>query len=110
MSWTGQKILIGSYSPGAIPGVITEVDLLPVAGDLTTIATVLQQKGCSRRRVKGKIYVVSVAAYEAYVTDYLAGTTGSLDDVTGTFAIEDIGEPNYVQDDCVFFDCTWIEV
>ena len=109
MSWTDAKILLGTYRPGAVAPVITETKLLPGA-TLTTIATVLQQTGAGRRRIKGKVYVTALSGYEAYVTDMYAGTTGAVLAATGTYMIEALGNPEYIQDDCVEFDCTWVEV
>jgi len=54
--------------------------------------------------------VSTISDYEDYIDDYVAGTTGSLDFVSGTFMIEDLSDPTYIQDDCIFFECGWIEV
>ena len=110
MSWTGQAILIKTYKPGIFAPAITEVEILPNAADVTQLSTVIQQKGSPRRRVRGRIYVTSISGYDEYVSDYKAGTTGPLDFVTGNYMIEDLSDPTYVQDDCIFFECGWIEV
>jgi len=110
MSWTGQAILIKTYKPGIMPAAIVETDILPNGSDFSAISSVIQQKGRPRKRVRGRIYVSTISDYEDYIDDYVAGTTGSIDFVSGTFMIEDLSDPTYMQGDCIFFECGWIEV
>lgn len=111
---TALKILIGTLRPGAIPANVIEVPLLPDSTDIDAIASVLQQTGTLRKRVKGKLYVSAIASYTAYVTDYRAGTTRTLtiDDtgIAATYMIESLGEPEFIQSDAIFFDICWVEV
>jgi len=111
---TALKILIGSLKPGVTSSSLTEVDLLPDPANLSAVSTVIQQQGRKRRRVKAKLYVPSVSAYDSFVADLNAGTeaTLALDDtgISDTYMIESLGDPEFIQSNAVFFDITWLEV
>ena len=111
---TALKILVGTLRHNVQPAPLTEVQLLPDAADLSAVSTVIQQQGRGRRRIKAKLYVTSSGAYDSFVTDLNAGTSRTLtigDAVTGeTYMIEELGEPEFVQNNVIFFDIVWLEV
>jgi hypothetical protein len=111
---TALKILVGTLKPNVMEAPLTEAQLLPDPAALGTICTVVQQQGRGRKRVKAKLYVSSVAAYESFVTDLNAGTSRTLtigDAVTAaTYMIESLGEPEFIQANAIFFDIVWLEV
>lgn len=111
---TALKILVGSLKPGVTAGTISEIDLLPDPADLSAITTVLQQGGHKRLRVKAKLYVSSMAAYNAFVDDLNLGTSRVLTisdtGISAAYVIESLGDPDFVQSDCIEFDIVWVEV
>jgi hypothetical protein len=111
---TALKILIGTLKPGATSANLTEVALLPDPAALSAISTVIQQAGRKRLRVKAKLYVSTVSAYNSFVDDYNAGTgrTLNIDDtgISDTYMIESLGDPDFVQYNLVEFDIVWLEV
>lgn len=115
-TWGGTtlKILIGTLKPGVTSGPLTEVDLLPNPANLSAVSTVIQQQGRKRSRVKVKLYVTSITAYEALVDDLNLGREAALviEDagINGTYIIESLGEPEFIQSNAAFFDATWMEV
>ncbi|MDD3895069.1 MAG: hypothetical protein PHU36_08650 [Syntrophomonadaceae bacterium] len=115
-TWNGTeiKILVDTMRPGFTSGPLTEIPLLPDPTNLSAVSTVIQQQGRKRKRVKGKLYVETMSEFDAFEDDMNAGTEATLDidgtTINGTYMIEFLGEPEYMQDDCVFFDVTWIEV
>lgn len=107
------KVQVGTWKPGILPAVFQEIQLIPDATNLTVVASVLQQGGRPRRRATGRVYVSSMTAYEALVTSYLTGTAQTLadgDSVNASYMIESIGEPEYKQNNAIFFDIAFVEV
>lgn len=115
-TWGGTtlKILIGTLKPGIAIQTLTEIPLLPDPTALSAISTVIQQQGKKRNRVKAKLYVDSSTAYDAFVSDMNLGTEATLTitdtGIAETYVVESLGEPEFIQDNCVFFDVTWVEV
>lgn len=111
---TALKILVGTLRHAVIAPPLTEVQLLPDPAALSTISTVVQQAGRGRLRVKAKLYVSAYGDYDAYVTDINAGTSRTLTidntGIAGTYMIELLGEPEFIQANVIFFDITWLEV
>lgn len=111
---TALKILVGTMRHAVIAPPLIEVQLLPDPAALSTISTVVQQAGRGRLRVRAKLYVSAYGDYDAYVADINAGTnrTLNIDDtgIAGTYMIESLGEPEFIQSDAIFFDITWLEV
>lgn len=108
------KIIYKTLRHAVIAPPLTEVQLLPDPAALSTISTVVQQAGRGRLRVRAKLYVSAYGDYDAYVTDINAGTSRTLtiDDtgVAGTYMIESLGEPEFIQANVIFFDITFMEV
>jgi hypothetical protein len=111
---TELKILVGSAKIDAKPSPLVEIEVLPDPNALGDIATVIQQKGRRRAKVRARLIVTSMSEYNAFVTDMDAGTTRLLViEITGTSGnhkIESVGEPEYKRHDMIFFDVVWIEV
>ncbi|MEA1961286.1 MAG: hypothetical protein U9N81_08470 [Bacillota bacterium] len=108
------KVIIGSWRPGIPSANVSEIALLPDPADLAKAASVIQQGSCLRNRVKGKLYVSSMTDYNFFVTAMLAGTSATLNDtdvdLSGSYMIESLGEPEYKQSDVIFFEITFVEV
>ncbi len=114
-TWNGTalQVLHGSWRPGIPSNHINEIALIPDAADLSAQASVIQQGGRLRKRVKAKLYVTGMTAYNNFVNYYLAGTSGTLadgDTLNGSYMIESMGEPEYINDSAVFFDIVFVEV
>ncbi|MGE5390910.1 MAG: hypothetical protein ACM3PE_07585 [Deltaproteobacteria bacterium] len=114
-TWNGTtlQVLHGSWRPGIPSTHINEIALIPDALDLSAKASVVQQGGRLRQRVKAKLYVTSMTAYNGFLNSYLAGTSGTLadgDTLNGSYMIESMGEPEYINDVVVFFDIVFVEV
>ena len=111
---TTLKILVDSLRPGHTPGSLTEIALLPDPANLGSISTVVQQQGRKRKRVRAKLYVASMSEYDALVYDMNLGIQKmlSIDDTTvnAIYVIEEVGEPEFIQNNVTFFDVTWVEV
>lgn len=110
---TALKIKVDTLVPGVRPGPLTEIALLPDPAALSTISTVVQQQGKSRKEIRCTLYLASMTAYDSFVTDMDAGTqrTLTIDDtnIAATYIIKDIS-PAYVQDNLTWCDITWLEV
>ncbi len=108
------NIIVGSLSPYVTQPVLTEIALLPDPLDLSAVSTVIQQQGRKRKRVKAKLRFESLNDYVALVSDFDTGTKRTLSDsasgISGEYLIENIGEPEFVQDDCIFAEVAWLEV
>ena len=110
---TSLKVLVGSWRPSVHSEQLTEVALIPDAHSFSAVCSVLQQGGTLRKRVKGKLYVSSMTDYQAFVTAKLTGTAATLadsDTLNASYMIESLGEPDYKQDNVIFFDITFVEV
>lgn len=108
------NILIGSLKPYVTQPVLTEIALLPDPLALSAVSTVIQQQGRKRQRVQAKLRFETLTDYVALVSDFDTGTKRGLSDsasgVSGEYLLENIGEPQFVQDDCIFAEVAWLEV
>lgn len=110
---TDMSVVYGSYNPGGSASNITEQTLIPEPSSLGTISTNIQQGGRKRKRPKLKALVRSLSDFNDYVTDKEAGTQRTFSDgdtVSGTYAIDSIGDPEFLSDDIITFDLTFLEV
>lgn len=114
-SWgtTTLNVLVGSWKPGVHAEQLTEIPLIPDAENISAVCSILQQGGRLRKRIKAKLYVTSMTEYEAFISAKLAGTAAILTDadtLNASYMIEALGEPDYKQDNVIFFDITFVEV
>jgi hypothetical protein len=111
---TELKILVGTAKKEAKPSPITETQVLPNPAALGDIATVIQQQGRKRGKVRARLYVASMSEYNAFITDMDAGTTRALTvaitATSGNHKVADVGEEEHRRHDLIFFDIVWIEV
>ena len=101
------------YQPQRADASMGEIKLLPNYGDLTAITTALQQGGRTRKRARWTGRAVNIAAYNAFHTDWLAGTTRTFTDPDGSTLSSKIiylSEPRYTQSDYIEYDIELIEV
>lgn len=110
---TDIKIIWGSLRPNVTQPTIVEIPLSPDPANISAISTVLQQQGRKRLRQTMRLYFTSVTDYNSMVTDHHAGTirtlTETMSGLSASVAIESMGEPEFVQGDCVFVDVTFVE-
>jgi hypothetical protein len=114
-SWGGSdlQIVVGSIKAGG-SATLGETPILPNPASLSTVSTILQQQGRKRRRAGAKLYADNISDYNSYKSAMDACTTGTLSidpaGVSGTYLVESVGDPEFVQWDMIFFDVTWLEV
>lgn len=101
ITWGGSvlNILAGSWSPSRSSPVVNEVQLLPNPASPTAVASVLQQGGRMRHKARGTVKLVSMAAYNALLSDLEGGTVRTLadgDTINASFIITDLGDPKII--------------
>lgn len=106
---TSIKVLVEqNYQPPYIDPNISEIKILCDPATPNTPASVLQGNGCDREIVSYKAYVSTYAAYLALKADKRAMTvrtwTGPAGDTMSAVITSLV--PEYIQDDCVFFNIT----
>jgi hypothetical protein len=97
ITWGGSAltVLAGTWSPSQGAPVMTEIQLLPNASTPTTVATVLQQAGRKRRKVKATLKLANMTAYNSLLSDMESGTSRTLadgDTVNASYVITDLGD------------------
>ena len=110
---TDIKIIWGSLRPNVTQSTIMEIPLSPDPDNISAICSVLQQQGRKRLRQTMRLYFDSLTDYDSMVTDHHAGTIKTLADTLSGLSvscvIESMAEPEFVQDNCVFVDVTFVE-
>jgi hypothetical protein len=110
---TALRIKVDTLVPGVRPGPLTEIALLPDPAALSTISTVVQQQGKSRKTINCTLRLTTMTEYDSYIIDMDAGTTRTLtiDDtnIAATYIIQNVS-PVYVQNNLTWCDITWLEV
>jgi len=114
LTWGGTplKIVFGSFKPNISSPQLVEVALLPTAGNLSFVTSVLQQRGRARKRAKGQVYVTSIDDYNALLSDYQNGTGRTLAGLgvtSATYYIESLGDPLYKEPAMILFDIVFVE-
>lgn len=110
---TTLSIAAGTWSPSRLKSSIEEIQLLPDPAAPTAVCTVLQQNGRLRKRIKGKLILTSMTAYNTLQADEIAGTSRTLADgytVNASYIIEDLGDPADNSAGTIFADVTFVEV
>ena len=90
---TALSVVKGSYVPPRSEAVITETPLLPDPAALSAITTVIQQGGRNRHKTTLGLVVYTYAEYQAFLTDWYAGTTRTFtgaDGYSDTMMIADV--------------------
>ena len=98
------------YRPPFIPGGLRRINLLPDPAG--TVAQVIQQKNTERKTVKGTLVFDDYADYLSMEADKLAGEVKTLiapEETGDTYAIEDLGEPDYRQSNAIFATVSFVE-
>jgi hypothetical protein len=106
------KFSVYNYFPPFTPGGLIRIDLLPDHSSPTTAAQVLQQTNTGKKTVRGTLIFDAYADYTSMEDDKIAGTTRTLvapGETGATYAIEELGEPDYRQSNAIFASVTFVE-